>query len=192
MRLLRRAAPSPQKQQQQQVLGTPLHTREPQHHVAGRGNNSRDELEGWRVLLDSTMVRRDIAAAGPVFTSAAAAYEAVGLRWGEWWRRQQDAVGDSMAVGSGVSGSGVSGSDGSGSDRGSNSSGGRPPPWSIDGSSLSLAPLSTPRPTLPPLGAEVVAVRLSQDQSRLAYLVPVLRGVDQYCCIVRDIASGGW
>ena len=101
-------------------------------------------------------------------------------------------MGDSMAVGSGVSGSGVSGSDGSGSDRGSNSSGGRPPPWSIDGSSLSLAPLSTPRPTLPPLGAEVAAVRLSQDQSRLAYLVPVLRGVDQYCCIVRDIASGGW
>ena len=74
-------------------------------------------------MLDSTMVRRDIAAAGLVFTSAAAAYEAAGLRWGEGGIWRQDAVGDSMAVVSGVSGSGDRGSSGSGGS-GRDSSGG--------------------------------------------------------------------
>ncbi len=33
-------------------------------------------------------------------------------------------------------------------------------------------------------------MRLSLDQCRVAYLVPLQRGVDQLCCIVRDIGSG--
>ncbi|GAX81656.1 hypothetical protein CEUSTIGMA_g9084.t1 [Chlamydomonas eustigma] len=41
-----------------------------------------------------------------------------------------------------------------------------------------------------PLGTEVCSLRLSPDQQYVAYMVPLQRGIDHYCCIIREISKG--
>lgn len=37
----------------------------------------------------------------------------------------------------------------------------------------------------------MASLKLSRDQRLVAYTVPLQRGIDTYCCIIRDIESGG-